>query len=83
MIYADFGRIAVGLSSRKCQLRPDKHSLIRRASGAPRQSSHPTGSHRFQFHKGSQLFIRTHNETLSITAMRVSNEDYSSASIYG
>jgi hypothetical protein len=29
----------------------------------------------FQFQKRSQLFIRTHNETLSIAAMRVSNPD--------
>jgi hypothetical protein len=27
---------------------------------------------RFQFHKRSQLFIGTHNETLSVAAMRVS-----------
>ena len=31
---------------------------------------------RFEFHKRSQLFIRTHNETLAIVAMCVgSNED--------
>jgi hypothetical protein len=29
-------------------------------------------NHRFQFHKRRQLFIRTHNETLSVAAMRVS-----------
>ena len=29
---------------------------------------------RFQFHKRSQLFIRTHNETLSV-AMRVNDPD--------
>src|SRR5260370_19714220 len=32
---------------------------------------------RFKFHKRGQLFIRTHNEALSIVAMRVSNEDCS------
>ena len=32
---------------------------------------------RFQFHKRSQLFIRTHNETLAIVAMRVCNKDRS------
>jgi hypothetical protein len=32
---------------------------------------------RFQFHKRSQLFIRTHNETLSVIAMSVSNKDHS------
>jgi hypothetical protein len=26
---------------------------------------------RFQFHKRSQLFIRVHNETLSVAAMRL------------
>jgi hypothetical protein len=28
----------------------------------------------FEFDKNGQLFIRTHNETLSVVAMRVSNE---------
>jgi hypothetical protein len=32
-------------------------------------------NHRFKFHKRSELFIRTHNETLSIAAMCVSNPD--------
>jgi hypothetical protein len=31
---------------------------------------------RFKFDKRGQLFIRTHNETLSVAAMRVSNPDY-------
>ena len=30
-----------------------------------------------QFHKSSQLLIRTHNETLSVVAMRVCNPDRS------
>jgi hypothetical protein len=30
-----------------------------------------------QFHKRRQLFIRTHDETLSVAAMRVSNPDCS------
>jgi hypothetical protein len=30
---------------------------------------------RFEFHKRRQLFLRAHNETLSVVAMRVSNED--------
>jgi hypothetical protein len=38
---------------------------------------------RFQFHQRGQLFIRTHNETLSVTAMRVSNEDRSPFGIHG
>jgi hypothetical protein len=32
---------------------------------------------RFEFHKRGQLFIRTHNETLSGIAMRISNPDRS------
>jgi hypothetical protein len=32
---------------------------------------------RFEFQKGSQLFIRAHNETLSVAAMRVSDPDRS------
>jgi hypothetical protein len=35
----------------------------------------------FQFQKSSQFFIRVHNETLSVVAMRVSNPDRSSAGI--
>jgi hypothetical protein len=30
---------------------------------------------RLEFHKCSQLFIRTHNETLSVAAMCVNNPD--------
>ncbi|PYI57993.1 MAG: hypothetical protein DMC59_09550 [Verrucomicrobia bacterium] len=30
---------------------------------------------RFQFHKRRQLFIRTHNETLSVAAICVNNPD--------
>jgi len=38
---------------------------------------------RFQFQKRSQLFIGTHNETLSVAAMRVRNPDYSPLRIKG
>jgi hypothetical protein len=37
----------------------------------------------FEFKKRRQLFIRVHNETLSVVAMRVSNEDCSPARIHG
>jgi len=39
----------------------------------------PTASanRRFQFQKGRQLFIRTHNETFSVAAMCVCNPDCS------
>jgi len=40
-------------------------------------------SRRFQLQKCSQLFIRTHNETLSAAAMRVSNPDRSPLRIKG
>jgi len=36
---------------------------------------------RFEFHKSGQLFIRTHNEALTVAAMRVSNEDRSTVGI--
>jgi hypothetical protein len=32
-------------------------------------------NHRFEFHKRGQLFIRADNETLSVAAMCVCNED--------
>jgi hypothetical protein len=38
---------------------------------------------RFQFHESRQLFIRVHNEALTVAAMRVSNEDCSPARIHG
>jgi hypothetical protein len=37
----------------------------------------------FRFHKRSQLFIRSHNETLPVAAMRVCNPDGSSFAIDG
>jgi hypothetical protein len=37
---------------------------------------------RFKFDKRSQLFIRAHNETLSVVAMCVSNEDRSPARVH-
>jgi len=36
---------------------------------------------RFKFYKRSQLFLGPHNETLSVAAMRVSNEGCSTARI--
>jgi len=40
-------------------------------------------SRRFKFDKRSQLFISTNNETLSVAAMCVRNEDRSSVGIHG
>jgi hypothetical protein len=42
-----------------------------------------TPSRQFQFHKRIQLFIRTHNEALTVIAMRVCNKDRLSAGIDG
>jgi hypothetical protein len=36
---------------------------------------------RFEFHKRSQLFVRTHNEALSVIAVRVRNPDCSPVGI--
>jgi hypothetical protein len=36
---------------------------------------------RFEFNKRRQLFIRVHNETLSVVAMRVCNKDCSPVGI--
>jgi hypothetical protein len=38
---------------------------------------------RFEFHKRSQLFIRTDNEPLTVAAMRVGNKDHSPVGIHG
>ncbi|PYJ28202.1 MAG: hypothetical protein DME89_06930 [Verrucomicrobia bacterium] len=40
-------------------------------------------NHRFQFDKRRRYFIRTHNVTLSVVAMRVSNPNCSSFGING
>jgi len=40
-------------------------------------------SRQFEFQKRSQFFLRTHNETLSVAAMRVSNPDRLPARIQG
>jgi hypothetical protein len=38
---------------------------------------------RFEFQKRSQLFIRVHNETLSVVAMAVNDPDRSPVGIHG
>jgi hypothetical protein len=40
-----------------------------------------SANRRFEFQKSGQLFIRVHNETLSVVAMRVCNEDRSPVAI--
>jgi hypothetical protein len=54
-----------------------KISLARQAN------SPPSANRRFDFQKRSQLFIRMHNETLSVITVRVSNEDCSTTRIHG
>jgi len=39
-------------------------------------------SRRFEFKKSRQLFIRTHNEALTVATVRVSNKDRSTARIH-
>jgi hypothetical protein len=54
-----------------------RDSLSNFISSATQSSERSAGSNRrIEFHKRSQLFIRLHNETLSI-AMRVNNPDRS------
>jgi hypothetical protein len=43
----------------------------------------PRSNRCLEFQKSSQLFIRTHNETLSVAAMRISYKDRSPARIHG
>jgi hypothetical protein len=40
-------------------------------------------NHCFEFHERGHLFIRTHNETLSVAAMRVNNPDRSPLRVNG
>jgi hypothetical protein len=42
-----------------------------------------TPNRRFDFHKRSQLFIRTHNVTAPVVAMRVCDPDRSPVAIHG
>jgi hypothetical protein len=67
---------------RLIQIRIATSSLEEISSGC-QDNSPQTPNRRFQFHKSSQLFIRTHNETLSVVAVRVGNEDRSPVRIDG
>jgi len=48
-----------------------------------RQAACGGANRRFQFHKRSQLFFGSRNETLSVVAMRVNNPDCSPLGING
>ena len=58
-------------------IRDSLSSFISRAT----QSSDLSARSNRRFNKRSQLFIRAHNETLSVVAMRVSNPDRSPVGI--
>jgi hypothetical protein len=48
------------------------------------QTNSPAGANRrFEFQKRSQYFIDTHNETLSVAAVRVNNPDRLTVGIKG
>jgi hypothetical protein len=57
-----YARQQVNISFRKCT-----EDLSRKLAAS--------ANRRFEFHKNGQLFIRTHNETLPIPAMRARYED--------
>jgi hypothetical protein len=63
---------------RRCSEPPTKQDLLaaaaKRCTGADRS---------FKFNKRRQLFIRPHNEALTVAAMRVSNPDRSPLRING
>jgi hypothetical protein len=42
-----------------------------------------SANRRFEFRKRSQQFIRVHNETLSVAAMRINNPDCSPVAVHG
>jgi hypothetical protein len=55
-----------------------RDSLSSFISRRPQSFERSAGSNRrFKFQKRSQLFVCTHNETLSVAAMRVCNPDRS------
>ena len=56
--------------------------LVTRTAILSRHSA-ATPNRRFEFDKRGQLFIRTHNEALTVITMRVSNPDRSPARIHG
>jgi hypothetical protein len=58
-------------------IRMNKSTFVSEARRKSSSKLSASADRRFQFHKCSQLFIRSHNETLSVVAMRVHNEDCS------
>ena len=58
-----------------------KYSLLPARVRLPDGRRDCAANRRFKFHKRSQLFIRAHNETLSVAAMCVCNPDRSPVGI--
>jgi hypothetical protein len=58
------------------------HSFNRN-SNPSQMARRQAASRRLKFPRRSQFFIRTHNEPLSVAAMRVSNEHCSPLGIHG
>jgi hypothetical protein len=75
------GRKASGKETPSARLKDEKLFAKNPASLSSRFTATP--SRRFKFHNRHQLLIRMHNETLSVVAIRVSNEDRSPVRIHG
>jgi hypothetical protein len=69
-----------GSSSKRSRWCP-RHSDMMQSKQSPQPTAGRCATSAFQLHKRRQLFIRTHNETLPVAAMRVSNPDCSPAGI--
>src|SRR5436309_15231816 len=50
-------------------------SICRQRSGSAPKRGRESANRRLQFQKSRELFLRVHNETLSVVAMCVRNED--------
>jgi hypothetical protein len=57
-------------------------TLVQETGSIKRQAVRGGANRRFKFHKRGQLFLRMHNETLSVAAMRVNNPDRSPVGIH-
>ena len=64
---------------RPIQIRLTASSLVK--SHQPVSKLAANANRRFQFQKSRQLFIRTHNEAVTVAAVRVCNPDRSSVAI--
>jgi len=67
--------IATGMKQGKLNKIAAIHTGLAVLFRRQRESSANGANRRFKFHKRRQQFIRTHNERLSVVAMRVHNPD--------